>query len=235
MYMADSLAVVVAAAGIGSRMGSKINKQFLLLNSKPILSYSLGLLEQLTFVDQVVLVAHPNEVEYCQRELVQALKLSKITAVVAGGATRQMSVWNGMQVVDKETDLIAIHDGARPLATEALFLRLLKAAREWGAAIPGVRARDTVKMIDGDGFVVRTLDRNMTVNIQTPQAFRYTELMEAYQMAREDQIEASDDAALFERYIGRVKVVEGEYANLKITTQEDLIIAEGLLKFRGAE
>lgn len=231
--MADGLAVVVAAAGTGSRMGGKIKKQFLLLNSKPVLYYSLKVFEEMDLVDEVILVTHSQELDYCKKEIVEKFGFGKVKAVVAGGATRQQSVWNGLQSLIKEPHIVAIHDGARPLVTEALILVLLKAAREWGAAIPGVPIRDTVKMVDGDGFVVRTLDRSVIMGIQTPQAFNYKELVKAYQMAGEEQFEASDDASLFERYIGRVKVVAGDYANLKITTREDLIITEGLIHFRG--
>lgn len=233
--MDDGLAVVVAAAGTGSRMGGKIKKQFLLLNSKPVLYHSLNVFEEMNLIDEVVLVAHPQELEYCQKEIVEKYRFHKVKAVVAGGDTRQQSVWNGLKAVNQNTHIVAIHDGARPLVTEALFLALLKEAREWGAAIPGVPVRDTVKMVDGDDFVVRTLDRSVIMGIQTPQAFNYEELVKAYEMARDEQVEASDDASLFERYIGRVKVVPGDYSNLKITTREDLVIAEGLLRFRGGK
>ncbi|MEQ8175893.1 MAG: 2-C-methyl-D-erythritol 4-phosphate cytidylyltransferase, partial [Syntrophomonadaceae bacterium] len=219
----------------GSRMGGKIKKQFLLLNSKPVLYYSLNIFEAMNLIDEVVLVAHPQELDYCQKEIVEKYRFRKVKAVVAGGATRQQSVWNGLQAVNENTHIVAIHDGARPLVTEALFLALLKEAREWGAAIPGVPVRDTVKMVDGDDFVVRTLDRSVIMGIQTPQAFNYGELVKAYQLARDEQFEASDDASLFERYIGRVKVVPGDYSNLKITTREDLVIAEGLMRFKGGK
>lgn len=233
--MADSLAVVVAAAGTGSRMGGKIKKQFLLLNSKPVLYHSLHVFEETNLIDEVVLVAHPQELDYCKKEIVEKYRFRKVKAVVAGGATRQQSVWNGLKAVNENTYIVAIHDGARPLVTEALFLALLKEAREWGAAIPGVPVRDTVKMVDGDDFVVRTLDRSVIMGIQTPQAFNYEELVKAYQMALDEQFEASDDASLFERYIGRVKVVPGDYSNLKITTREDLVIAEGLMRLKGGK
>ena len=154
----------------------------------------------------------------------------KVKKVIPGGNQRQDSVWAGLlQLNGDTTDYVAVHDGARPLLTSALLDDLIKEAGEWGAAIPGIYVRDTLKMVDRDGFVGNTLDRSSTVFIQTPQVFRFQEIYQAYEMAREEGFISTDDAALFEKYIGRVKVVPGNYNNLKITTPEDLIIAEALL------
>ncbi|NLX03426.1 MAG: 2-C-methyl-D-erythritol 4-phosphate cytidylyltransferase [Syntrophomonadaceae bacterium] len=228
--MVNNLRVVIAAAGTGSRMKSKINKQYMLLNSRPVLSYSLDVFEKYEAVDEIVIVAHPRDTEYCEKEIVKKFGYRKVKKVIPGGEQRQDSVWAGLLQLNRDTtDYVAVHDGARPLLTSALLTDLIKQAEEWGAAIPGVYARDTLKMVDRDGFVGNTLDRSSTVFIQTPQIFRFREIYQAYEMAREEGFTSTDDAALFEKYIGRVKVVPGNYNNLKITTPEDLIIAQALL------
>lgn len=227
--MVNNLRVVIAAAGTGSRMKSKINKQYMLLKERPILTYSLDIFEQYQAVDEIIIVAHPRETEYCEKEIVKKFGYHKVKKVIPGGEQRQDSVWAGLLELGEDTDYVAVHDGARPLLTSNLLSELLKTAQEWGAAIPGIYARDTLKMVDRDGFVGNTLDRSSTVFIQTPQVFRYSELYQAYEMALEEDFKSTDDAALFEKYIGRVKVVPGNYNNLKITTPEDLIIAQSLL------
>ncbi|HBQ27498.1 MAG TPA: 2-C-methyl-D-erythritol 4-phosphate cytidylyltransferase [Syntrophomonas sp.] len=228
--MVNNLRVVIAAAGTGSRMKSRINKQYMLLNSRPTLSYSLDVFENYEAVDEIIIMAHPREIEYCEKEIVKKLGYRKVKKVIPGGEQRQDSVWAGLLQLNWDTtDYVAVHDGARPLLTSALLDDLIKEAEEWGAAIPGIYVRDTLKMVDRDGFVGNTLDRSSTVFIQTPQVFRFKEIYQAYAMALKEGFISTDDAALFEKYIGRVKVVPGNYNNLKITTPEDLIIAEALL------
>jgi 2-C-methyl-D-erythritol 4-phosphate cytidylyltransferase len=230
--MDDNLRVVVAAAGTGSRMGSQVNKQYLLLNGRPVLAYSLDLFEQYDPIDEVIIVAKSSEVQFCEREIVKKYSYRKVSRVVAGGLERQDSVWAGLSNLDDQTAYVAVHDGARPLLSLKLLDSLYKEARQWGAAIPGVLARDTLKIMGPDSFVSQTLDRTSVVAVQTPQIFQFHELRKAYQQAYEDNYRATDDASLFEKYIGRVRVVAGQNDNLKITTPEDIIIAEGLLQAR---
>ena len=230
--MVDNLRVVIAAAGKGRRMGSTTNKQYMLLNGTPVLSYSLDFFERLPVVNQIVVVCARDEVEYCEEEIVKRFEFDKVAAVVPGGQERQDSVWAGLQHLGDDTDLVAVHDGARPLLSAEVLTRLLTEAREWGAAIPGIASRDTVKLGDRDGFVRQTMDRTSVYAIQTPQVFNYTELVTAYREAREEGFLGTDDASLFERYIGRVKIVPGDYNNIKITTPQDMIVAEALLRGR---
>ncbi|HWQ76924.1 MAG TPA: 2-C-methyl-D-erythritol 4-phosphate cytidylyltransferase [Syntrophomonas sp.] len=231
--MADNLRVVIAAAGQGSRMGSKTNKQFMILNSKPVITYSLDFFEKQEEVDEIVVVTSARELEYCRTEIVEKNRYRKVSTVLVGGQQRQDSVWTALQYLDQATDFVAIHDGARPLLSADVMARLLKAAEEWGAAIPGVPSRDTIKMVNKDSFVRQTLDRNVIFSIQTPQVFKFSELYTAYKYAAEEGFYATDDSALFERYVGQVKVVEGDYDNIKITTPLDLTIMENLLSRRG--
>lgn len=228
--MDDNLRVVIAAAGVGRRMGGGINKPYRLLLSRPVLAYSIDVFEAHPQVDEIVVVAHPDEVDYCQSAVIRPYGYKKVSNVIPGGAERQDSVWAGLQSLGQDTAYVAVHDGARPLLSKALIDRLLEAAREWGAAIPGVTARDTLKKIDRDGFVAHTLDRSVVSMIQTPQIFQYQELRRAYEFAYRDGLIGTDDASLFEVYIGRVKVVPGEVNNIKMTTSEDLLIAEALLR-----
>ena len=228
--MDNNLRVVIAAAGVGRGMVGEINKQYRLLLSRPVLAYSIDVFEAHPQVDEIVVVAHPDEVNYCQREVIGRYGYKKVSRVIPGGAERQDSVWAGLQSLGTDTAYVAVHDGARPLLSKQLIDRLLESAREWGAAIPGVMARDTLKMIDRDEFVGHTLDRSVVSLIQTPQIFQYQELIRAYECAYRDDLMGTDDASLFEVYIGRVKVVPGEANNIKMTTTEDLLVAEALLR-----
>ena len=228
--MVNNLRVVIAAAGRGTRMGGQTNKQFLAINSRPVLSYSLEFFEKCELVDKVVVVTGEKEVEYCKREIIRKYDYSKVSAVIKGGSQRQDSVWAGLKELGADTDYVAVHDGARPILSTGILSRLLKEAEEWGAAIPGVASKDTIKTVDRDGFVRQTLDRSTIFAIQTPQVFKFAELRLAYQQAYEEGFTGTDDASLFEKYIGRVKVVEGDYQNIKITTPVDLIIAGSILQ-----
>lgn len=227
--MADNLRVVIAAAGQGSRMGTKTNKQFIMLNQKPVITYSLDFFEKQDAVDEIVVVTSAKELDFCRNDIIARNKYQKISAVLTGGQQRQDSVWSALQYLGQDTDYVAVHDGARPLLSADVLNRLLEAAEDWGAAIPGVPSRDTIKMINKDSFVRQTLDRNVIYSIQTPQVFKFKELYTAYKYAEEEGFYATDDAALFEKYIGQVKVVEGDYDNIKITTPLDLVIAQTLL------
>lgn len=228
--MVDNLRVVIAAAGKGRRMGSNTNKQYMLLNGRPVLSYSLDFFDRLPLVSQIVVVCAPDEIEYCDEEIVKRFRYSKVSAVVPGGPERQDSVWAGLQQLGEDTDLVAVHDGARPILSLEVLTGLVAEAREWGAAIPGIPSKETVKLGDRDGFVRQTLDRASVYGIQTPQVFNYTELVTAYRQAFEEGFLGTDDASLFELYIGRVKLVPGDYNNIKITTPEDMLMAEALMK-----
>ncbi|HHW60514.1 MAG TPA: 2-C-methyl-D-erythritol 4-phosphate cytidylyltransferase [Syntrophomonadaceae bacterium] len=231
--MADNLRVVIAAAGRGRRMEDQINKQYILLGSRPVLAYSLEFFENIDKVDRIVVVARKKEIEYCRREVVERYGFKKVSHIVAGGKERQNSVWAGLQQLGRDTDYVAVHDGARPLLSSKVLYDLLRTAEEWGAAIPGVAGKDTLKMVDRDGFVRQTMDRESIYSIQTPQVFKYAELLHAYQQANEEGFIGTDDASLFEHFIGRVKVVKGDERNIKITTQDDLILTHALLQAYG--
>ncbi len=228
--MDKSLQVVIAAAGLGSRMNSKLNKQYMLIQGRPVLAYCLDTFESFEAVDSMVVVANESEIKYCENEIIKRYGYKKVIGVIPGGKERQDSVWAGLNACANSTGLVAIHDGARPLLTRQLLADLLSAVQKWGAAVPGVWARDTLKMVDEEGFVVDTLDRSRIAAVQTPQVFEYEMILKAFQMAYAEGIYATDDASLFERYIGRVKIVKSDTRNLKITMPEDIAVAESILE-----
>ena len=214
--------VIILAGGSGHRMNSNIPKQYLLLDGKPILAYSLLLFEQ-SFLDEIILVVRKGEEEYCQKEYVEKYHLKKVTAITAGGKERYLSVYQGIQKI-KNTDYIWIHDGARPILTMELLVRLKQTVEKEKAAVLGVHVKDTIKQTDEKNRVIATIPRQNLWNIQTPQVFSSSLIIEAYQKLIEQNItDVTDDSMVVERMTEHnVVIVEGSYRNIKITTPEDL-------------
>ena len=223
----EKVTAIVLAGGSGKRMGGACKKQYLLLGEKPILYYSLKTFQE-SCVDEIILVT--NEPEYCTREIIQKYGLDKVTKIVPGGAERYHSVYAGLQAAD--CDYVLIHDGARPFVTEAMIDDSLAAARKYQACIVGMPVKDTIKIADEKEFAAHTPKRDKVWQIQTPQTFFYPLIWEAYQkILKEEPMGITDDAMAVEysNSIG-VKLIRGNYRNIKITTQEDLEIAELFLK-----
>lgn len=223
-------AAIVPAAGSGSRMGTKTKKQFLALAGIPLLGYALKTLETCPVVRSIVIVAGPGEEDYCRSAVVEKLGLNKVAAIVPGGKERQDSVYSGLLALSPEFDIIVVHDGVRPLFSLNILESVIAAAQTHGAAACAVPAKDTVKLADENNFVTRTLPRDRTWLVQTPQAFRYELIMEAHRRARADNLLATDDTALVESLGGQVKIVMGSYENIKITTPEDLELAAAIIR-----
>lgn len=230
--MVNNLRVVVAAAGSGSRMESNVNKQYILLQGQPVLSYCIEVLEKSPLVQKIIIVAREQEVKYCQTEIVEKYGYKKVSGVVAGGSERQDSVFQGLQALGSDTEWAAVQDGARPFLTAELLENLVEAAVIYGAAVPGIMMRDTLKTVDQESLVVQTLERGAIAAVQTPQVFNYQKLLGAYKQALRDNYYGTDDASLFEKYAGPVKVIKGDTANIKITHPQDLIWAEAILNAR---
>ncbi|MEL7634753.1 MAG: 2-C-methyl-D-erythritol 4-phosphate cytidylyltransferase [Sporomusa sphaeroides] len=220
--------VIIAAAGQGKRMGSSVNKVFLPLAGKSVLAYSVLAASAARGVTHIVVTAAPEATATVSRLLAE-LALPVSWQVVAGGSERQYSIANALSVVPDNTAMIIVHDGARPLAQTALFDQAVAAARQHQAAIAAVPVKDTIKAADDAGLVTGTPDRRTLWAVQTPQAFSAKVLRSAYQQAAQDGYLGTDDAALVERLGIAVKLVPGSYENLKITTPEDLRLAEVLL------
>lgn len=241
---------IILAAGQGKRMGSDIAKQFLLLRGKPVLYYTLKNFEE-SIVDEIILVTGRGQEEYCQREIVDAYGFSKVKKIVSGGKERYHSVARGLDAVDEgafvknqagavpaSCDYVLIHDGARPFATPEIIKRGIFAVQKYDACVIGMPVKDTIKISDRDGFAADTPKRSLVWQIQTPQIFSFSLIKRAYKelLLKEEEllkkgISITDDAMAVELFLGRkVKLIEGSYHNIKLTTPEDLKIAEALLE-----
>ncbi len=229
--MPSKVTAVILSAGVGRRMHSAIPKQYLDLHGKPVIAWTIEAFERCAGVDEVILVAGEQDIPFCTREIIERFGFRKVRKIVAGGKERGDSVLCGLLAASPDTEYVLVHDGARPLVDQKTILRAIDGAKRYKAAIVGIPAKDTVKVTDQEGFVVSTPDRSTLRIIQTPQAFEYKLILEAYEKVAEDGIRVTDDAMAAE-YAGhvKVKIVEGSPRNLKITTMEDIVTAEMLLE-----
>ncbi len=228
----EKTVALIPAAGVGRRMGeiAEINKQYIPLGGRPALALTLKVFQESPLIDQVIPIVRTEEIDYCRQSIVEQYGLDKAARIVAGGPTRGDSVARGLAAITgEEWDLVVVHDGARPLLTEDVLGGVIQKAKKTGAAIAAVPVKDTIKRVDPQELVVGTLPREELWAIQTPQAFRYELLTEAYRRAREEGFQGTDDASLVERLGHPVAVVLGSYDNLKLTTPEDVIMARSLL------
>ena len=219
--------MIIPAAGKGKRMGASLNKQYLKLKGRPLLTYTLELFLGLSPA-QIVVVVSEGEKEIFQQHVLKPLNSPEVQVVV-GGKTRQDSVYCGLKVLAETLKYVCIHDGARPLVSSQMVEEVFWACQEVGGAAAGVPLKDTIKEIDCSGFVIHTPRREGLIAIQTPQIFCRNFILEAYEKAAEEGFYATDDTSLLEKYGKKVKIVPGSYDNLKITTSEDLLLAELIL------
>ena len=232
-------AAVVLAAGSGKRMNAGVKKQYMEIAGRPVLYYSLKAFEE-SFIDEIVLVVSQDEIEQVQESYVNRYGFQKISRIVAGGKERYHSVACGLQAVRQDCDFVFIHDSARPMLTQEILQRVYRAVQEEEACVVGVPSKDTVKIADEQGYVSVTPNRSLVWNVQTPQVFSYPLVHSAYEelLQKEQELLASgvqitDDAMVVEHLAHhKVKLVEGSYENIKITTPEDVQIAERYLQSR---
>lgn len=232
-------AAIVLAAGQGKRMGTKTAKQFLMLKDKPVLFYALKAFEE-SEIDDVILVTSESEIAFCQTEIVDKYQIKKVKNVIAGGKERYHSVAMGLRGLKKlaedagyEYDTVLIHDGARPMASPALINDMIKQTERYGACVTGTPVKDTVKIADADGYCDVTPKRSLVWTVQTPQAFQFDLVHHAYEKLLEQEeellgqgVSVTDDAMVVEYMTDhKVKLVEGDYHNIKLTTPEDMEIA----------
>ncbi len=222
-------AVILAAAGRGLRMQEQINKQYLALKGHPILYHSLAACVAAGCFTQFIVVVTPGEETMFRRGVLLPFFSDLKLHIVSGGKERQDSVYNGLQAVGDSCEYVCVHDGARPLSRPLLFNRVLQAAAGKGAAIAAVPVKDTIKRVGAAKNVLETSPRENLWSVQTPQCFRRDWLQDAYDRAIKDNFYSTDDASLLEHYGYPVQVVEGDFQNIKITTPDDLILAEALL------
>ncbi len=218
-------AAIIVAAGQGSRVGGILPKQFQLVGGKPVLSYTLQKFEDCSRIQGVILVTASEWVTYTAQEIVEPFDFKKVIKIVAGGEQRQDSVFAGLMALEDPPDFIAIHDAVRPFVSVKKIEAAIDACKEYGAVILAVPPKDTIKTERG-GFVDQTPDRSFLWSVQTPQVFKYDLIMKAYKKAFEDGVYHTDDSALVERIGKKVKIVEGEHDNIKITVPMDLKWAE---------
>jgi 2-C-methyl-D-erythritol 4-phosphate cytidylyltransferase len=229
--MSKSIALI-PAAGTGKRMGKAVAKQFLFLGDKPVLAHTLLAFQRSSDVDEIIPILSEDEMENCLRDVIEAFHITKVRTLVVGGKERQDSVYNGIRKMGTDAAVVLVHDGVRPFVTSDMIKECVSSAGRGESVAVGVPLKDTVKEVDEHGIVRRTLDRSGLWSIQTPQAFPGDVLRKAYEESFKRQLYGTDDATLVERAGHKVRVIMGSYENMKITTPEDLILAEEILKRR---
>jgi len=219
---------IIPAGGQGTRMGGTVPKQFQALRGQPILQYTLQRFQESGLIDSLILVVPEKELENTRAEWLGKPPL--VQQVVVGGEKRQDSVFNGYQALAKDTDIVLVHDGVRPFLSQGMIQETIHCAEKFGAAITAIPVNDTLKQVDSSGLVQRTVDRDGLWRVQTPQAFRYDLLGEAFCKAQRDSFYGTDEGALIE-YLGQeVRVLDGSEWNLKITRPEDLVLGESIVE-----
>lgn len=225
---------IVLSAGQGKRMGTSVQKQYIELQGKPIIYYTLSVFQKSEIIDDIILVVGKDQLKYVQEEIVRKYHFTKVKTVVEGGHERYASVWQGLKAreYDKyyeniQDGYVFIHDGARPFVDEEMLERAYDTVRKYKACVAGVPSKDTIKLINEEQFAVTTPEREYVWAVQTPQVFEKTLIFEAYaRLMEEECVHVTDDAMVVEQMMRLpVKLFEGSYENIKITTPEDLDIA----------
>ena len=224
---------IILAAGQGKRMKTKVQKQFLMLQGKPLLYYSLACFQKSDEIQEIVVVTGKESIDYCRSEIIEKYGFTKVKSIAEGGKERYDSVYAGLEACSADTDYVFIHDGARPFVTEDIIKRTKEVAVTYQACIAGMPSKDTVKIIDENNMVSATPERSRVWSVQTPQVFLYSLIKEAHDTARSVSMQGiTDDAMVVEQETGtKILLVEGSYQNIKITTPEDLAIAEAFLRY----
>ena len=235
----EQCTAIVLAAGAGKRMQSAVAKQYMLLDGKPIIWYALNAFEKSEHIQQVILVVGAGEIPFCREEIIERFGFTKVKEIVEGGAERYLSVWEGLKCLKpEEGNFVFVHDGARPFVTEAIIRDAYEAVREYGACVVGMPVKDTIKVVDEEDFAVQTPNRKTLWAVQTPQVFEelliyksYEEVVQNLEELKAKGIEITDDAMVVETVSNRkVKLIKGSYENIKITTPEDILVAQSFLK-----
>ena len=223
------ISAIILAGGKGKRMGSAISKQFIDIKGKPIIYYTLKKFSENKKIDNIIVVLPEDEVKYFKENILKKYEL-RINKIVIGGKERQDSVYNALKSLkNSSTDIVLIHDGARPFISERIINEGIKFAEIYGAAAPGVMPKDTIKVKNEKNFSVDTPNRANLLSIQTPQVFKFDEILECHEKIRYNGEMVTDDTMVVEKYGYSVYLYDGEYTNIKVTTPEDLILAERLI------
>ena len=227
-----SVTVLIPAAGMGARMGASVNKQYLILADRPVLAHTLRLFDHHPSIDHIFIVSPEEEIDYCRAEVVERFGFVKVRDLIPGGAERQDSVYNGLSAcAAANSDIVLIHDGVRPFFPSHRIEEVVTAAERNGACVVGVPVKDTIKEV-AEGLIRSTPDRRRLWQAQTPQAFVFGLIRDAHERAGQEGFRGTDDASLVERIGHPVAMIEGSYRNIKITTPEDLILAEAFIRMQ---
>ena len=223
------ISAIILAGGKGKIMNSSISKQFIEIKGKPIIYYTIKKFNDNKNIDNIILVLSSEEIEYFKKNILNKYDI-KVDKIVVGGAERQDSVYNGLKSLENsETDIVLIHDGARPFISDRIIDEGIKYATIYGASAPGVMPKDTIKIKDENNFSLNTPNRETLVSIQTPQVFKFNEILECHRKVKIDKLVVTDDTMVVEKYGNKVYLYDGEYTNIKVTTPEDLILGEKLI------
>ncbi len=228
----SKVTALIPAAGMGRRMGRAVAKQFLPLGDKPMLAHTLLAFQRASEIDEIIPILSEEDMEHCLADVIEAFHITKVRTLVVGGKERQDSVLNGIGKLEKDAAVVVVHDGVRPFVTAEMIRECVDLARKGESVTVGVPLKDTIKQVDERGVILRTLDRGKLWAIQTPQAFPAKTLRMAHEESYRKKVAGTDDATLVERAGGAVRVIMGSYDNIKITTPEDLILAEEILRRR---
>lgn len=222
----EKITAIVLAAGMGSRMKQNTPKQFLELSGQPVVYHSLKAFQE-SEVSNIILVTNEEYIEECRINIVENNNFDKVTAIIAGGSERYWSVWNGLCEA-KGADYVLIHDAARPCITQQIIKDSIEQVKKWGACTVGVPVKDTIKIVDENNMGVETPNRSLLWQIQTPQSFKLNDLVAAYEKMKESgDTDITDDTMIIERYLNKkTKIIMGDYCNIKVTTPEDMGVAE---------
>ncbi len=221
---------IIVAGGKGIRMNSKVRKQYLSIEDRPILAHTLLPFASCSMINNIYLVVPEEDFDFCYEQILSSFNLKKEIHLIPGGTERQDSVYNGLMAVDSKDGIVVIHDGVRPFVPPDLIEECIKGAEEFGACIPGIPAFDTLKQVSKQGYIETTLPRDIVWLAQTPQAFQYDLITEAHKTAKHDRYMGTDDASLAERIGKKVKMITGSPRNIKITNKEDIAIARAIIK-----
>ena len=223
------ISAIILAGGKGKRMGAPVSKQFIEIKGKPIIYYTIKKFSENKKIDNIVVVLSKDEVGYFKENILEKYNL-KVDNIVIGGTERQDSVYNGLKSLeDTNTDIVLIHDGARPFISDRIIDDGIKFAQVYGACAPGVMPKDTIKIKNESNFSVSTPDRGSLVAIQTPQVFKFNEILECHEKIKINNIVVTDDTMVAEKFGYSLYLYDGEYTNIKVTTPEDLILGEKLI------
>lgn len=221
---------IIPAGGAGRRLKSHVAKQYLLLDSVPVLVHTLKAFQASELIDEIILALPTEDIIHVRQDLVEKYDLTKVKNVVAGGQERQDSVNNCLISIQEKFDIVVVHDAVRPFVTTELIRKVIETSIISGSAVAGVKVKDTIKEIQNGNIIWSTLPRENIWLAQTPQAFQFNVLKEAYRMAYEEKFYGTDDASLVERIGKEVIMVESSYDNIKITTHDDMLMADALMK-----